>query len=385
MRDLGPDEAEVNRGIANGITDVLTQAGFRTLDTPIIEQTDLFVRKSGGEIAGSLYTFSDPGGIGVSLRPEFTPSVIRWYIENVSLPSEPHRYQYSGPVFRYGGSRGARFRQFHQVGGELIGVPGSAGDIEILLTALRCLESAGIAGFRVKIGHIGIIRELVRAQGLSEPLGMLVMSNLHEIGGQTGGVDRLEELAAGAGLVLRDAHQPDLIQDWSDPAIEALGHSISMPTGRRTPEQIMMRLVNRMRQAAPISEFKTAVDNVYRLISTSGSPSEVTTGARQVLADSGAPVGSVDDLDATLAALEGAGVGESAIQADLSFVRGLDYYTGIVFEFQAGEGGYAFGGGGRYDDLVRAFGGADVPACGFALNTDELAWRPAKAESEGRR
>ena len=129
MRDLSPAETDYNLSIAAQAERCLTEAGFRRLDTPVIERTDLFVRKSGGEVSSSLYTFSDPGGISVSLRPEFTPSVIRWFIEN---RPDQNRFYYSGPVFRYGGARGGRFRQFHQVGGELLGVSGAAGDSEIL-------------------------------------------------------------------------------------------------------------------------------------------------------------------------------------------------------------------------------------------------------------
>ena len=71
----------------------------------------------------------------------------------------------------------------------------------------------------------------------------------------------------------------------------------------------------------------------------------------------------------------------ATVELDLSFVRGRAYYTGIVFEFTstAGEGEVSLGGGGRYDDLVRAFGGAATPACGFALNLDELALLAAKS------
>ncbi len=392
MRDLGPEEAETSIAITSRITSVLSQAGFSTLDTPIIEQTDLFVRKSGGEIAGNLYSFADPGGITVSLRPEFTPSVIRWYIENVPQPAEARRYLYSGPVFRYGGVRGSRFRQFPQVGGELIGVPSSAGDVETLLTAARCVESAGISEYTIRVGHIGIIRELVKAQGLSEPLQMLVISNLDEVVPPSNGVDRLLRLASAAGLIGRLDQEPTENRSRADsdgPALEALGHSISIPTGRRTPEQIMARLVSRLQQSASEPEFMAAVENVIRLVSTNGPPSEVVGRVGRLLTDSGASVECVEDLEATLSALVAAGVDETAIHVDMSFVRGLDYYTGIVFEFQTGsdDSEFELGGGGRYDDLVRAFGGADVPASGFALNIDEvvLACRQVGAASKSGR
>ena len=145
MRDLSPAETDYNLSIAAQAERCLSEAGFQRLDTPVVERTDLFVRKSGGEVSSSLYTFLDPGGISVSLRPEFTPSVIRWFIEN---RPDQDRFCYSGPVFRYGGTRGGRFRQFHQVGGELLGVSGAAGDSEILSVAHRCLEAGGVDRLR---------------------------------------------------------------------------------------------------------------------------------------------------------------------------------------------------------------------------------------------
>ncbi len=381
MRDLGPDEAEASRAIAASLAGALAKGGFQRLDTPVLERTDMFIRKSGGEIAGSLYAFSDPGGVSVSLRPEFTPSVIRWFIENVRQPCGSYRYRYSGPVFRYGGSRGARFRQFHQVGGELIGTPGSAGDVEILRAALDCLESIGVSGCRLRLGHLGVVRALVSSQNLSKPLQMFVISNLEDIGGRADCLARLGEKAAAAGLVIensKDAVYAQPIADSSVPALDALGHSISGPTGRRTSEQILTRLFRRMGQASSRADFSAAIENVARLVSATGSACEVAAHARTVFEKCGAPLDRVEELESTLSNLRRAGVDESAIQLDLSFVRGLAYYTGIVFEFTDGEGAseHPLGGGGRYDDLVRAFGGADVPACGFALNVDELAALP---------
>ena len=377
MRDIGPDDAEISVAVARRITDVLFQSGFSMIDTPVIEQTDLFVRKSGGEIAGSLYSFTDPGGAAVSLRPEFTPSVIRWYIENLPQQAGERRYQYSGPVFRYGGVMGSKFRQFHQIGGELIGVPSGVGDVDTLITAAHCIESAGLSGYTIRVGHIGIIRELLKAHGLSEPLQMLVISNLDEVVSPAGGVDRLLELASSAGLIRRDDRKPTANRgregDLSS-ALAGFGYSISAPTGRRTPEQIMARLLSRLQQSASESEFMGAVENVATLVATNGSPREIIVSVRSLLADCGASTECVDDLDATLSALIAAGVDDKAIHVDLSFVRGLDYYTGIVFEFltRSDDSEFELGGGGRYDDLVRAFGGPDVPASGFALNVDEV-------------
>ena len=376
MRDYGPSSFEVNRRIADGIFSVLSDRGFLPLDTPLLEQTDLFVRKSGGEIAESLYTFYDPGGIAVSLRPEFTPSVIRWFVENSSQEAESQRFQYAGPVFRYGGARGGRCRQFIQCGCELIGGAAPNADSEILESAAQCLDESGVSAFSIRLGHIGVVRELVRSQGLSDPLQMFILSNLDVIGDGEEGIDRLTYQAEAAGLVYRsDRGHLDLpTRDDAIPALEALGRSLPGSTGRRTREQIMVRLASRMRTAVPASEFRTALSNVSALLHSQDSSSDPLNSISTVLETNGASLSGVEDLKATLEGISRLGDGV-AVELDLSFVRGRAYYTGIVFEFTAvtGGSGVSLGGGGRYDDLVRAFGGPATPACGFALNLDELA------------
>ncbi len=376
MRDLGPSEAEANFSASRSMTDVLNRGGFQRLDTPILEPTDLFVRKSGGEVSSSLYSFQDPGGMSVSLRPEFTPSIIRWYIENASDTSASHRYQYSGPVFRYAGTRRGRFRQFQQVGAELIGVSDTNGDVEILTTATRCLRAAGVASFTLRLGHIGMIHDIVQSQGLSEQVEMFIISNMGKIGGGLDYIERLTESATATGLVMRKpraAPGTDSL-DKAMPELEVIRRSMSGPTGRRSAGQILARLSSRMKRACSRAEFTTALENVARLVSLEGPAWRVIEDAEAILKSNGASLSSVRGLGATLLKLEAEGVGESTVNLDLSFVRGMTYYTGIVFEFLDGEraGEYPIGGGGRYDDLVRAFGGDGVPACGFALYVDEV-------------
>ena len=376
MRDLGPSQAEASFDASQRMMDVLNRGGFQRLDTPVLEPTDLFVRKSGGEVSNSLYSFQDPGGMSVSLRPEFTPSVIRWYIENASDCSIPHRYQYSGPVFRYAGTRRGRFRQFQQVGAELIGVSNTNGDVEILATAFRCLRAAGIESLTLRLGHIGMIHDLVQAQGLSEQVEMFIISNLDDFGGGPDYMERLTERATAAGLVIPERRSTPVTEgfDKAMPELEVIRRSISGPTGRRSAAQILARLSSRMRRACSRSDFRAALENVSRLVSLKGPVWKVIEDAEEILKSNGASLAGVRSLGATLLKFEAESISESTILLDLSFVRGMTYYTGIVFEFLDGErkGEYPIGGGGRYDDLVRAFGGDDVPACGFALYVDEV-------------
>lgn len=379
MRDLAPDDVVDRNRVERGVVRVLAARGFERLDPPALERSDLFVRKSGGEIAGSLYAFTDPGGVSVSLRPEFTPSIIRWRVENDRADGGAKRYSYSGPVFRYG--EGARFRQFQQAGAEFIGVPGSEGDSEILRTAVDCLESAGVRGVRVRVGHVGVLRDVLAARGLSERARMFILSNLAEIGRDDDGESRIIEKAAAAGLILDGRNGAIAASRRSDdaaaenrasPALDALADSISGPTGRRSAERILSRLVMRRGQAASAADFRAAINGVSRLANGANDDDiqDALARAKSVLEDCGASLRSLNELESTLENLRSAGA--AAVDLDFSFVRGLAYYTGIVFEFMGSGGAYPLGGGGRYDGLVKAFGGADDPACGFALDVDEL-------------
>ena len=100
MRDASPLELRVKNEVIDSVRKLLTENGFEMADYPIVEPTELFVKKSGGDIGGRLYSFVDPGGNRVSLRPEFTSSVIRSFLLEGS-PNAGMRRQYAGPVFRY--------------------------------------------------------------------------------------------------------------------------------------------------------------------------------------------------------------------------------------------------------------------------------------------
>ena len=101
MKDESPEQLRVRVELQDSIVAQLTDQGYLSIDTPIVQPAELFLRKSGGELASRMYTFDDPGGNKVSLRPEFTASVIRYYIEHLSDLNLPVKIQYSGPVFRY--------------------------------------------------------------------------------------------------------------------------------------------------------------------------------------------------------------------------------------------------------------------------------------------
>ena len=101
MHDLSEDAWRLKQGLQDRLCQLLSSYGYQLLETPVLEPTELFLRKSGGELASQLYSFTDAGSNAVSLRPEFTSPIMRHYLENVDAISLPARWQYSGPVFRF--------------------------------------------------------------------------------------------------------------------------------------------------------------------------------------------------------------------------------------------------------------------------------------------
>ena len=201
MADVTGGSYERSAKVVDALDAYYTSRGYAPIDTPIVEDAELFVRKSGGELSGMLYTFDDPGGNRVSLRPEFTPSVIRHYIEHKAELGTPARLRYCGPVFRYHSLDGGDLRQFTQVGTELIGLSGSGADAEILSIACGGVEELGLSGWTVRIGDTGLLNRVLDAHGLSDATKGFVFAHLDELKTGSTSVDDLVALADEMGLI----------------------------------------------------------------------------------------------------------------------------------------------------------------------------------------
>src|SRR5262249_23018007 len=146
--------------------------------------------------------------------------------------------------------------------------------------------------------------------------------------------------------------------------------------GSRTPEEIVSRLVTKAGRPDPTERVSSAVDFIIQLHQLAGPPAEAFGRLGALLSEYNLDPGPLREIERALALLPAYGITEPEVVVDLSLGRGLRYYTGLVFELHgtgpAAEGGQ-LGGGGRYDDLVRALGGRDqVPACGFSFGLERL-------------
>lgn len=381
MADVTGGPFERSAKIVDALGAYYASRGYVPIDTPIVEDAELFIRKSGGELSGMLYTFDDPGGNRVSLRPEFTPSVIRHYIEHPSEFGAPTRLSYSGPVFRYHSLDGGDLRQFTQVGTELIGLAGSDADAEILSIACGGLGELGLSGWTVRIGDTGLLNRVLDEHGLSDATKGFVFAHLDELKAGSTSVGDLVALADEMGLI-RARGEGDLAPVATENGEEAtrrfvrdmLSDSVSSPVGRRTTEQIVERLLRKLRRTDSPDRLASALALVADLSKVSGAPDETLPTVEEILRAHDTDPASIDGLRALFDVLPGRRAPLSNVVLDLAFVPGIAYYTGIVFEISCGgaDGPITVGGGGRYDGLVRALGGDDVPAMGFALRIDRV-------------
>ena len=382
MADVTGGSFEQSAHIADALSAHFAERGYDPIDTPIVEDTELFVRKSGGELSGMLYSFDDPGGNRVSLRPEITPSVIRHYIEHKAAPGTTARLSYCGPVFRYHSLDGGDLRQFTQVGTELIGLAGSDADAEILSLACGGLQVLGLNEWTVRIGDTGLLNRVLDTYGLSDATRGFVFSHMGELKADSASVGDLVALADEMGLVRasgRDNMLPHGAEGNSETARQLvrdmLSDSVTSPVGRRTTEQIVERLLRKLQSADSPDKLAASLALVADFSKVRGAPDKTLSMAEDVLRNHGADLTPLDALRALFDALPGRGVPHSNVVLDLAFVPGIAYYTGIVFEIfcEGEEGPVTLGGGGRYDGLVKALGGNDVPAMGFALRPDRIA------------
>jgi histidyl-tRNA synthetase len=281
--------------------------GFEEYDGPPLEPLELYTAKSGDEIVGQLYSFEDKGGRVVALRPEMTPSLARMVAARAGALRKPIRWFSMPQLFRYERTQRGRLREHFQWNVDVIGEPDVAADVEVLAVALDGLRLLGLGSADVvaRFNDRGLMEKLLRAAGVDPALLGAAYAAIDKLGRESR--DRVEKRLQDAGIPAATAARVLALFDSDE-----LGD-----IARRFPQ-------------AGIEE------EVSRLESY-----------RQQLAELG---------------LDG------FARFDPRIVRGLAYYTGIVFEIFDGAGALrAICGGGRYDRLLAALGDADLPAVGFGM------------------
>ncbi len=346
LADRGPADLAATDRIMAAIRETYELYGFEAVETPFIEYTEAlgkFLPDLDRPNAG-VFSFKDDDDQWLSLRYDLTAPLARSVAEHYETLPKPYRSYRSGPVFRNEKPGPGRFRQFLQFDADTVGSASVAADAEICIMAADTLERLGIArrDFAIKINNRKVLDGVMEAIGLGEP-------------GQAG--QRL--------IVLRAIDKLDRL---GPSGVEAL-----LGTGRRDESGDFTKGAG----LAP-----DAIARVLAFTAARGADAAATVdNLRQAVTGSARGEEGVTEL-AEIAALVAAAGRSDCVVIDPSVVRGLEYYTGPVFEAELlfsveDENGApirfgSVGGGGRYDGLVARFRGEPVPATGFSVGVSRL-------------
>jgi histidyl-tRNA synthetase len=315
-RDFYPDAMRVRNWIADAWRRVSLRSGFEEYDSPIFEYLDLFEAKSGPEIAQQLFSFTDRGGRRLAIRPETTPALARMVNAKVNSLPRPIKWFSISRLCRAENPQKGRLREFFQWNIDILGEPSPQADAECVLVAIDGLRELGLSAGEAKVRYGS--RALVSAALRAAAVGDEQIPNVLNV------LDKRDKVPAKTfEAMLRDAVPPEAARkailrflDTRDvdapPVIQALG-------GKLSPE------------------LAAAVE------------------------------AAVDDLRQFQGALDSFGIADWC-QYDTGVVRGLAYYTGIVYEvYDAGQSLRAVAGGGRYDNLLEVLGGPPLAGTGFGM------------------
>jgi histidyl-tRNA synthetase len=390
--DALPQDCQLNQDITARLHNTFASFAYQPIDVPILEQPDLYLRKSGEEIIDRLYDFVYRNR-RLCLRPEMTASVMRAFLDHFSHAVLPVRLCYAGPVFRYEQPEDSHYRQFTQIGVEFIGASGAMADAEVIHLACRGLDNVGIQTYQVVIGHIGVLNRFLDNLDLDDRLRSLILSSLpllHQPHGKEKVVSHLAELYPELRKTSESAANGDPEAPVLDDALIGLFRGMDNQAaktalldllarlniglaGNREPDEIVERLLTKLKRQDQSSKISVALDFMQELSQIKGEPQHVLAIGRDILNRYGLEPSPLDDLGEIAEILQWYGLPSSRICLDLGLSRGLQYYTGMVFELHPdSQPTTQLCGGGRYDDLIGILGGAEIPATGFAFNLERL-------------
>ena len=381
MHDRLPEAYQQQRWVMDRLSAFLAQAGYAPVDPPILERSELFQSSFGQELWQNLYTFRLHHR-DLCLRPEFTASICRLYLDHYQQYPLPLRFQYAGPVFRYEAPGRGRYRQHTQLGVELFGGHTVSTDAEILQLACEALKELHITSYRIELGHIGVASGFINRLQLDDHAARLLLSLMEQISRSDEGEQiaqaRLEELypANRSGGSEMNSDVTGTIPG-GDALLLASLLSGSVAFGSDDARQeVVERFLWKMERSEQRRRILDALEFLRALHAISGSPPEVFGSLREVLERYEIDPQPLTELEQLVAVIEQSGVTNQQILLNLALGRGVSYYTGLVFEIHAlDEDGSdtQLCGGGRYDQLLRAVGGTrNINACGFAFGVERL-------------
>ncbi|NPV65658.1 MAG: hypothetical protein HPY64_00770 [Anaerolineae bacterium] len=382
LADQLPDALHQTQQVVARLTRQLELFGYLPVNTPLVEQADVFLIKAGDAAINRLVSF-ELNGQTLCLRPEFTAPAARVYIERFQDHPGPVRLQFAGPILQYDSLSHGAITEQNAIGAELINEYSPAADAEVIALTIRLVEEAGVKDWQVTVGHSGMIERFLDRYQLNRQMRRFVINHLSTLRqGAEGLAQALEALAnlETPAAVLTET-QPINNHLEAEAALYALLQATPQhgPSGGRNREEIARRLLEKQQQGNQRDRVRHALRDLQQLLEHVVAPAALLAHLEddtlQVMAQ---------HILATFSLLAAYGIPQDRIAFDLSFTRNLDYYTGLIFECHAGQvPGRLFGGGGRYDELIGLLGARhSVPAVGFMLYLNPLlnAQQPALLE-----
>ncbi len=312
FRDILPDSERVRRALTDRLESAFRQFGYVPIDTPTLEYTEVLLGKGGGETDKQIFRFQDHGGRDVALRFDLTVPFARYMAAHLNELYTPFRRYHIGKAYRGENTQRGRYREFVQCDFDIVGVDSVSADADILLTVVEAFRAIGIERIELRVAHRGLFSRFLGHLGAGEQSAEVLRT-----------VDKLRKV------------------------------------GVETTKNDLVALVGDAK-AAQVVEFITA----------GGEYDEVIRRLEEL---AGGPGIDSDRVRRTIGAVVEAGAGKNIIY-DPTITRGLDYYTGIVFETFLPElpdiGSVCSGG--RYNDLASLYTKQELPGVGGSVGLDRL-------------
>ena len=315
FRDLLPHQAWAREMVIDTARDIYRLYGYLPIDTPALEYTEILLGKGSDESDKQLYRFEDHGGRDIALRFDLTIPFARFAAQHGGVLGTPFKRYHVGPVWRGEKPQKGRYREFLQCDFDTIGTESSVADAETVLVLHDLFDALELGEFTIRFNDRRVLNGMLDGSGVGDTVPILrAIDKLPKIG----------EAGVKAELVPLIGEGP--------------------------------------------------ADQLLALVSISGSNESVVTQLADIAGDSEMAQAGVASLRSVLAAAAAAGIPESRLAVDVSIARGLDYYTGIVFETFLDElpGIGSCASGGRYDDLAGVYTKQRLPGVGASLGVDRV-------------
>ena len=316
FRDFTPEAMRPREWLIDTAKHVYRSYGFSPIDTPALEYAEILLGKGGTESDRQLYRFEDAGGRDVALRFDLTVPLARFAAQHIGSIGTPFKRYHVGPVWRGENTQRGRFREFVQCDFDTIGTTGGIADVEIALVIHDLFVALGFERFTIHVNNRRVLTGLLDRLGLADRAQHVLRS-----------VDKLPKVGPDAvSAELRD----------------------SVGTSQAQAAEVLAF-------AAVTGDNRQVLDELATMVGPSGEP-------------------GLENLSQVLDGIEAAGIGPGRLKIDPSIARGLDYYTGIVYETfldDLADIGSCCSGG-RYDDLASLYTNQELPGVGASLGVDRL-------------